>query len=189
MAEPEPADATRLLSPAVRGDEEAANQLIPLVYGRLRALAAGYLRRERPDHTLQPTALVHEAYLRLVDQSKVDWKDRNYFLSLAAREMRRILVDHARTRNRAKRGGGWAKVILEEAVLLAEEQQIDVLDIDAALKTLSALHERQGRVVELRFFGGMTIEAVAETLGVSPETIEKDWRVARAWLHRNLKGQ
>ncbi len=180
------ADATVMLSRSVGGDENAAARLIDLTYERLRQLAAGYLRRERPDHTLQATALVHEAYVRLVDPEKVSWQGRTHFLAIAAHEMRRVLVNHARERNRLKRGGGRARVVLDEALLPTGDRGVDTLDLDEALEELSALDERQGQIVVLRFFAGLTVEEVAARLGISPKTVEKDWRFARAWLHKRL---
>lgn len=182
----EPPDVTQTLSRATRGDSAAAAELIPLVYERLRQLASGYLRGERPDHTLQPTALVHEAYLRLVDRSRVDWRGRTHFLGVAANEMRRLLVEHARRRGAKKRGGGSVRIALDR-VLLPTGAEVDALDIGDALTTLSSLHERQAEVVVLRFFGGLTVEEVAEFLSVSVQTVERDWRLARAWLFRTLK--
>ncbi len=186
MSGPDRADATVMLSRSVGGDENAAARLIDLTYERLRQLAAGYLRRERPDHTLQATALVHEAYVRLVDPEKVSWQGRTHFLAIAAHEMRRVLVNHARERNRLKRGGGRARVVLDEALLPTGDRGVDTLDLDEALEDLSALDERQGQIVVLRFFAGLTVEEVAARLGSSAKTVEKDWRFARAWLHKRL---
>ena len=187
MPGPDRADATVMLSRSVRGDEDAAARLIELTYERLRELAAGYLRRERANHTLQATALVHEAYVRLVDPEKVSWQGRTHFLAIAAHEMRRVLVDHARQHNRLKRGGGRARVVLDEALLPTGDRGVDTLDLEQALGELSALDERQGQIVELRFFAGLTVDEVAARLGISPKTVEKDWRFARAWLHKRLK--
>jgi RNA polymerase sigma factor (TIGR02999 family) len=186
MEKPESPDPARILTRAAGGDEAARQQITSMTYHRLRELASGFLRRERPDHTLQPTALVHEAYIRLVDQSRVDWKDRGFFVGIAAREMRRILIDHARHHKRLKRGGGWGKVLLDQVAIPVGERDIGILDVDEALRKLSSIHERQGRIVELRFFGGFSIEEVAQVLEISPKTVEKDWRIARAWLHRYL---
>ena len=179
-------DATQMLLATRGGDRAAAEKLLPLVYDELRARAAALLTRERPDHTLQPTALVHEAFLRLVDQTRVDGQDRVRFFAVASRAMRRVLIDHARKHRAAKRGGNLARITLDEAVAVSAQSDVDTLDLEAALTRLTSLNERQGCVVELRFFAGLTVEEVAEVLGVSPKTIELDWRMARAWLHREL---
>jgi len=177
-------DVTRLLLDLSNGRREATDELLPLVYAELRELAARLLRNERPDHTLQPTALVHEAYLRLVDQRVGTWENRAHFLGIAAQAMRRILVDHARRRGTAKRRG--ARVTLDDAVAPPTGPSVDLLEIDAALGRLAGLDARQARVVELRFFGGLTLEETAAVLGVGPATVKRDWTVARAWLHREL---
>jgi RNA polymerase sigma factor (TIGR02999 family) len=161
-------------------------KLMPLVYDEFRALAERQLRRERPDHTLQPTALVHEAYLKLIDQTRVDWQGRTHFFAVGAQAIRRILVDHARTHKRQKRGGGAAKVVLDEAVALAPQRQEEILALDEALEKLAKLDPRQAQVVEMRFFGGMSVEDVASSLNVSKRTVEGDWTMARAWLLREL---
>jgi RNA polymerase sigma factor (TIGR02999 family) len=179
---------TQLLAGLRDGDESVAARLLPLVYDDFRSLALRHLARERAGHTLQPTALVHEAYLKLVDQTRVNWQGRTHFFAVGAQAMRRILVEHARSRRREKRGGDRQRVELEEASALAPERAVDLLDLDEALQRLEALDERQARVVELRFFGGMKMEEVALTLGVSKRTAEGDWRMARAWLHRELAG-
>lgn len=181
------ADITRILQRASDGDDSAVNRLMPLVYDELRALAESYLQRERPDHTLQATALVHEAYVRLVRQEDVEWKNRAHFFAVAAQAIRRILVDHARTRQRAKRGGDRQRVRLDEDVALLEERELDLLALDEALGRLATLHERQARIVELRFFGGLGLKEVAEILEVSPRTVDGDWSMARAWLRRELR--
>ena len=186
MGESVSPDATQILSRASRGDAVAADQLMPLVYARLRDLAQGYLRQERPDHLLQPTALVHEAYLALVDHDRIDWQGRTHFLAVAARQMRRVLIDHARGRDAIKRGRDWARVTLSNAGLHEEIGNWEILDLEDALQELAALDARHANVVELRFFGGLTIPEAAQILDVSPKTVEKDWRVARAWLHRRL---
>ena len=180
-------DVTRLLLDLTNGRREATDGLLPLVYAELRDLAARLLRNERPDHTLQPTALVHEAYLRLVDQRVGTWENRAHFLGVAAQAMRRILVDHARRRNAAKRGG--PKVTLDEAVAPGTGASVDLLEIDAAVQRLATLDQRQGRVVELRFFGGLSVEETATVLGVGTATVKRDWAIARAWLHRELGGR
>ena len=179
---------TQILEQIKGGDQKAADKLLPLVYDEFRALARHYLNQERPNHTLQPTALVNEAYMKLVDQTRVDWQGRSHFFAVAAQAMRRILVDHARSRQRDKRGGGRARVALDEAVALAPEKDEDVLALDEALEKLAKLDERQAKVVELRFFGGLSVDEVAEALGVSKRTVEGDWTFARAWLSRELRG-
>ena len=168
------------------GDQAALDQLMPAVYTELHRVAVSYLRREQAGHTLQPTALVHEAYLRLVDESRVDWHSRAHFFGVAARLMRQILVDHARRRHAAKRGGGAFKVTLEDARANYEPPDLDLLALDHALNELAALDPQQSRVVELRFFGGLTLEETAEALGVSSKTVARDWEFARAWLHREM---
>jgi RNA polymerase sigma factor (TIGR02999 family) len=170
------------------GGRDPADQFVPQVYDELRALAARELRRERPGHTLQPTALVNEAYLRLAGEKQVDWKGRSHFLAIAARDIRQILINHAQARGAAKRGGGAARVSLLTAGLIDDRPEVELLDLDAALRDLHDLDERQARVVELRFFGGLDVEEAAEVLGVSPRTVKSDWRFARAWLHARLQG-
>ena len=182
-----PETVTDLLVAWGRGDEQALDRLTPFVYDELRRLARSYLRRERPDHTLQPTALVHEAYVRLMDLGKLDWQNRAHFLGVAARLMRQILVDHARSRRAAKRGSGGEKLSLDLAVAQPEEREVDLLAVDEALSSLARLDPEQSRIVELRFFGGLTIEETAEVLGVSPSTAKREWRLARAWLYRRMK--
>ncbi len=171
------------------GDRDAADRLIQLVYGELRKLAASYVKRQAPDFTLQPTALVHEAYVKLVDGSQVDWKDRAHFFAVAARTMRSILVDYARAANADKRGGSAQKIALDEAVSFSQEKKddIDLLALDEALKQLALQDELQSRAVELRFFGGLTIEETAAVLDVSPATVKREWATARAWLYRQMK--
>lgn len=182
--EPEP--ITELLVAWGHGDQAARDRLVPAVYRELRRRAAGYLRHERSDHTLQPTALVHEVYLRLVDQSRAQWKNRSQFFGLAANMMRRILVDHARERKAQKRGSG-LKVSLEGVDIAASRQDVDLVALDDALDELGALDPRQGQIVELRYFGGLSIEETAQALGLSPATIKREWTMARAWLHGRLK--
>lgn len=162
---------------------------LPKLYDELRALAAGYLRRERSDHTLQPTALVHESYLRLLNQRTVDWGDRLQFLSIAARMMRRILSDHAIARRADKRGGGAAKVELDAALEFCDARAINIADIDDALRGLEALDPRQAQVVELRFFGGLTIPETAELMALSEATVKREWLTARKWLQREIGGR
>ena len=183
----EPKHVTALLRAWSGGDQAARDELLPLIYGELRRRAAAHLRRERHGHSLQPTALVHEAYLRLVDQ-QVAWKNRAQFFGLASEMMRRILVDHARTRKRGKRDGALTRVELDEAVAIAEQRNVDLVSLDRALQELSKLDPRHARVVELRFFGGLTLEEAAEVLGASPATVKRDWSLARTWLYRRLKG-
>jgi RNA polymerase sigma factor (TIGR02999 family) len=181
-------DVTRLLDDLSAGKQQAFEQLLPLLYAELRRRAASQLRRERRHHTLQPTALVNEAFMKLVGQRSVHWQNRVHFLSVASQAMRRILLDHARTHRRVKRGGAPAQVTLDEAMLSAESRSIDVLALDEALQRLSALDERQARVVELRFFGGLSVEEAAEVLHLSPATVKREWSMARAWLHAELSG-
>jgi RNA polymerase sigma factor (TIGR02999 family) len=177
--------ATRLLLRWNGGDRNALDELLPLVYDELRRLANSYLRRERVQHTLQSTALVHEAYLRLVDQS-VAWQNRAHFFGIAAQMMRRILVDHARARQAAKRGDG-LQVTLDEGMAIAEARNLDILALDRALQSLSQLDEQQGKVVELRFFAGLSIEETAEVLSISTATVKREWVMAKAWLAREMQ--
>jgi len=169
-----------------QGDASAFDRLIPVVYREMKRVAARYLRDERPGHTLQPTALAHEAYLRLVGRDTPHWENRAHFLGVAARAMRQILVDHARRRRALKRGGGQPITVLDEALLVGGDHPIAFDDLDQALQDLARLSERQSRVVELRYFGGLTIEETGEVLGVSPVTVKRDWATARAWLYREL---
>jgi RNA polymerase sigma factor (TIGR02999 family) len=178
---------TALLLDWSHGDPEALEKLVPLVYAELRHLAERSLRRERAAHTLQPTAVVHEAFLKLVDQQRVEWKSRAHFFAIAAQAMRRLLVDHARARNAEKRGGFATRVALEDAVAATPPVDVDLLALDEALDRLGALDAGQARVVELRFFGGLTIEETAEVVGSSPATVKRDWQSARAWLFRELR--
>jgi RNA polymerase sigma factor (TIGR02999 family) len=196
---------TQLLIDWSGGDQRALGELMPLVYSELRRLAERQLRAERPSHTLQRTALVHEAYLRLINQRNANWQNRAQFIGLAAQLMRRILIDHARARRRAKRGGGITPVSLEqtgvilgsseqedarvEALEFAQDPTVDLTAIDSALSRLEALDPKQGRIVELRFFGGLSIEETAEILGVSPATVKREWALARAWLRRELMSE
>jgi len=180
-------DVTVLLAALSRGETDAASKLIPVVYDELRRLASYYMRRERQEHTLQATALVHEAYLKLVEQRSVDWKSRAHFFGVAAQLMRRILVDHARGHLRQKRGGEHKKVSLEEAFIFSEQQSAELVALDQSLERLAKLDGRQSRIVELRFFGGLSVEETAEILGVSPKTVKRDWSVAKAWLYADLK--
>ena len=182
------ADLTDLLVAWSAGDETARNRLIDAVYNELRGLARGYLRRERADHSLAPTALVHEAYLKLIDQRQVRWQNRAHFFAIAAHVMRRILVDHARTRGAAKRDGG-QRVPLQDGQVVMDPPEVDVLDLDAALDRLSSLDPRQSELVELRFFGGLTVDEAAAVMRVAPATVDRDWALARAWLFRELGGE
>ena len=177
---------TALLGEWSRGNQAALDQLLPLVYPELRRIAARQLRRERPDHTLQPTALVHEAYLRLVDQRRVDWQGRPHFFGVAARIMRRILVDHARRHRARKLGAGIRCVSIEAAREVESPGEMDVLALDHALDRLQGVDPELARLVELRAFGGLTIEEAAHVLEVSPSTAKRDWRTAKAWLNREL---
>ncbi|MBK8168067.1 MAG: RNA polymerase subunit sigma-70 [bacterium] len=179
-------EMTRLLLGAGALEHE---QLVSLLYAELRAAAGRLMVRERLDHTLQPTALVHEAWLRLVDQDRVAWTDRAHFYGIAARCMRQVLVDHARGRAADKRGGGWAQVTLDEGLLAAERRELDLLALDEALTKLALLDPRAAQVVERRVFGGMTIEEIAADLEVSPRTVDGDWSTARLWLTRELEGR
>lgn len=185
---PQPHEVTRLLLRWGGGDRQAFDALAPLVYDELRKMAGRYLRRERADHTLQSTALVHEAYLRLVDQNHVQWQNRAQFFGLAAELIRRILVDHARARQAAKRGGAVVRLTLDEALDAAIPRNLDLVRLDDALKALAEFDPQQARAVELRFFGGLTIEETAEVLGVSTATVKRDWMIAKAWLRRELTG-
>jgi len=172
--------------PQAVGDKEDLDKLMPAVYDELRRQAARYLRREQAGHTLQTTALIHEAYVRLVDQRNVQWQNRAHFFGIAAQMMRRILVDHARTKKRAKRGGSVIKVSLADATLPVNERDLDVVALDEALNRLAEIDEQQSRVVELRFFSGLTVEETAEVMHISPATVKRDWSMAKAWLHREL---
>lgn len=179
-------EVTRLLLAWSDGDEHALADLMPRVYDELRSLAASYLRRERPGHTLQTSALVHEAYLRLVDQTRVRWHDRRHFFGIAAQAMRRVLVDHARGHLYAKRGGGARRLSLDEALTAAAESAPELVALDEALDRLAAADPQQAKIVELRFFGGLTGEEIGELLGVSVSTVTRGWRLARAFLYRSL---
>ncbi len=180
------AQVTELLHAWGAGDETALHQLVPLVESELRRLAGAYMARERPGHTLQPTALVNEAFLRLVDAQGVRWHGRAHFFGIAARLMRRVLVDHARARGFQKRGGGAQAVPLETTILVSRAPDIALLDLDHALDALAEIDERKARVVEMRFFGGMTVEETAGALSVSIDTVKRDWRLAKLWLLRTL---
>ena len=182
----EPKQLTQLLVEWSNGDKAALDQLMPLVYEELRRVAESYLRRERAGHTLQPTALVNEVYLRLIDEKNMTWQSRAHFLGVAAQLMRFILIDHARARASAKRGGPAKKVSLDDAINFFEQKELDLIELDCALGKLELIDPQQGRIVELRFFGGLTIEETAEVLDVSPATVKREWSMAKAWLHREL---
>lgn len=183
------AEATQILRQMREGDSSAARRLIPLVYEDLRGLAGGYFRSRRKDHTLQPTALVHEAFVRLIDQANIDWQDREHFMAAAAQAMRWILADHARGRRALKRGGGRERVEMGDLAESADRPPFDLLALDEALTKLAALDERHARIVELRFFGGLTEEEMARVLGCSRTTVQTEWRVVRAWLIRELRDE
>ena len=178
---------TDLLIHWSEGDQEALNKLIPLVYDELHKLASRYLRRERRDHTLQTTAVVHEAYLKLVNQRDANFENRLHFFAVAAQIMRRILVDYARRHHASKRGGDLYKLSLDEALVTSEEKGADLLALDEALERLAAIDPRQSRVVELRVFAGLTLEETAQALNISPSTVRREWSMAKAWLHRQIK--
>ncbi len=184
---PEAGDVTLLLDQLSDGRPQALDALMPVVHGELRRQAARYLRKERVNHTLQPTALVNEAFMRLVDQRNIRWQNRAHFFGIASQAMRRILVDHARAHARVKRGGPKAQVTLDEGMLAGEQKSIDLLALDEALERLATLDERQARVVELRFFGGLSVEETGEVMNISPATIQREWSMARAGLHAELK--
>jgi RNA polymerase sigma factor (TIGR02999 family) len=179
-------ELTQLLIDWSNGSQDAVEQLFPLVYEELRRLAHRYMRRERPDHTLQTTAVIHEAYLRLIDQKHVQWQNRAHFFAVAAQMMRRILITHAQSYAYAKRGGGALKVSLDEAAILSPARAGELIALDEALKGLAIIDVRRSQVVELRFFGGLNNEEVAEVLKISPNTVTRDWNVAKAWLYREM---
>jgi RNA polymerase sigma-70 factor (ECF subfamily) len=186
---PSPLEVTQLLAAWSEGDEQALAALTPLVYQELHRLAHRHLGRERDGHTLQTTALVHEAYLRLVDQKGARWRNRAHFMAVASQMMRRILVDYARGRGYAKRGGGARQASFDEALVVSDERAADVVALDEALNALAQFDERKARMVEMRFFGGLSIEETAEVLGVSPGTVMRDWTLAKAWLQREISGE
>lgn len=183
---PTPEEITRMLIAWNQGDERARDELMPRIYDELRRLARAHLRRERAGHTLQPTALVHEVFLRLVDQSQVNWQSRAHFFGAAARLMRQILINHAEARRAAKRGGDAERISLSDVDHFTVKQEIDLIALNEALKKLERIDPQQGRIVEMRYFSGLTIEEVAEALGVAPATVKREWSAARAWLRREL---
>ncbi len=186
MAHPPPSQVTKLLQGWRAGDPRALDALLPLVYDELRRLAHYHLRNERPNHTLQSTALVHEAYFRLVGQDFPEWKSRAHFFAIAAQLMRQILVDYARRQRASKRGGGICMLPLDDAVALPQSKDVDVLALDDALNALAELDPRQTRVVELRFFAGLSLEEISEVTGIATATVQRDWTAARAWLYREI---
>ncbi|HYL99171.1 MAG TPA: sigma-70 family RNA polymerase sigma factor [Blastocatellia bacterium] len=179
-------EVTQLLADYRNGDSSALDRLFPLIYDELRRLASSYMRRERRDHTLQTTALVHEAYIKMVGPQNIPWQNRVHFFAVAAKIMRRILIDRARTRNYAKRGGGAIKLSLDEALVLTDSRAAELVALDDALNELAELDPRQSQVVELRFFGGLTVEETAQFLNISSDTVTRDWNVAKAWLYRQI---
>jgi len=187
--EDEATEVTQLLVAWSDGRRDALDRLVPLLYEDLRRLAAGYMRHESPGHSLQPTALVHEAYVRLIDQRQVHWRNRAHFFGVAAGMMRRILVDHARSRRADKRGGAWDRVTLVEDQVAGGGQEIDLLALHESLERLAAFDPRQERIVELRYFGGLTIEEAAEVVGISEATVVRDWTIAKAWLRADLSAR
>jgi RNA polymerase sigma factor (TIGR02999 family) len=182
-------EVTELLRAWSDGDLGARDRLVPLVYQELRRRAADHLRRERPGHTLQPTALVHEAYLRLIDQQRAVWQNRAQFFGVASQMMRRILVDRARAHRMAKRSGRWSRVMLDDEISVTHNPDVDVLDLDSALARLATFDARKSQIAELRFFAGLSLEETGQALGISRATVERDWQAARAWLFRELSGQ
>jgi RNA polymerase sigma-70 factor (ECF subfamily) len=182
-----PTDITLMLKQLSAGNQDVLDKLVPLLYDELHRLAAYYLRRERSEHTLQATALVHEAYLRLIDQRRVQWKNRNHFFGVAAQLMRRILLDYARKHQAVKRGGAVPKISLDEAMILSEDNLAELVALDRLLTQLTSIDPQQGRVVELRFFGGLSVEETAELMEISPATVKRDWAMAKAWLGRELR--
>jgi RNA polymerase sigma-70 factor, ECF subfamily len=184
-----PGEVTSLLIELHGGSKSAEERLIPLVYGELRRLAASYLRRERGDHTLQPTALINEAYLRLVEMQDLDWQSRSHFFAIAARLMRRILIDHARAHRARKRGGSGESLNLDDVIVFNPRRSEQFLALDEALERLAKFDPRQGQIVELRFFAGFSEEETAKLLNISPRTVKRDWRMAKAWLHKELSAE
>ena len=186
MDTPSPNEITRHLIAWSKGDAEALEQLIPAIYQELRAMADRYLRRENAGHSFQPTVLVHETYLRLIDQTQVEWQNRAHFFGVAAQMMRRILVDHARAKHREKRGGASRRLSLDENVHYTRERASELVALDDALQSLAELDGRKSRIVELRYFGGLTVDETAQVLDISPQTVTRDWNLAKAWLYQQL---
>ena len=184
----EPGNITQLLVQHQSGNKDALDAMFPLVYDELRRLAASRLRNERDDHTLQPTALVHEAYMRLIEQHSQTWQNRAHFFGLAAEMMRRILVNHAVKRNADKRFGNQTRLALDEMIDFTQGHDVNLIKLDEAMTTLAGFDPKQTKIVELKFFGGLTNEEIAEVLGISDSTVKREWRVAKAWLHEQLKG-
>jgi RNA polymerase sigma factor (TIGR02999 family) len=182
-----PEEITQILTSWRKGDKAALEQLMPLVYEELRRLARGFMRNERPEHTLQTSALINEAYLRLVDQEGTNWQNRAHFFAVAAQVMRHILIDHARSYRYEKRGAGAQRVALDEAIVLGEERAGELMALDEALTNLATVDARKSRIVELRFFGGLNIDETAEVMKLSPTTVQREWRAAKAWLRRFIK--
>lgn len=189
METPPTNDITTQLLAWNQGDAAALEQLIPAVYQELRRMAERYLRQENPGHTLQPTALVHEAYLRLIDQTRVEWQNRAHFFGVAAQMMRRILVDHAKTKQRVKRGGNAVNLSLEEALHYGQDRAAELIALDDALHALATFDSRKSRVVELRYFGGLSVEETAQVLEIAPKTVTRDWNMAKAWLNQQLSNK
>lgn len=185
---PTDSDITVLLRAHRAGDADALSRIVPLLYDELRRIARGRLRRERVDHTLQPTEIVHEAFLKLAPNQRVDWRGRSHFFAVASRAMRQVLIDHAVRRGAAKRGGGAASVTLDDQAAASQRPLDEIIELERALSLLEAVDERQARVVECRYFGGLSIEETAEALGLSEATVSRDWTFARAWLHDRLAG-
>jgi len=183
---PSPQEVTQLLVDWSNGDEQALEKLLPLVNSELRRLASHYMRRESPGHTLQTSALVNEAYLRLIDQQQVRWQNRAHFFGIAAQLMRRILIDHARRHHYAKRGGGAPQVSLDETAVVSQERAAELIAVHEALEQLATFDPRKSRIVELRFFGGLNLDETAEVMELSPRTVQREWRAAKAWLYRML---
>jgi len=186
---PDSQEITLLLQQIGKGNENAPDELLAVVYEELRRLAYGYMQKERSDHTLQPTALVHEAFIQLVGWENVTWQNRAHFFAVAARIMRQVLIEHARQKNSLKRGGGWQKIVLDEAISFPTQggKEFDLLEINDAINDLAEFDERQARIVELRFFGGLTYEETAHALDISLKTVQREWTLAKAWLRRRLK--
>ena len=189
MSQSQLPEITRILKSWSGGNRAAVDDLMPLVYEELHKVAAQYLRRQRPDHTLQPTALVNEAYMKLIDISDVNWQDRAHFFAFASQTMRHILVDHARLLGREKRGGDVQKLSLDEALDFSDEKEVDLLSLDEALQNLAEIDEQQSKIVELRFFGGLTVEETANVLHISSATVKREWRIAKAWLFKRMRDE